>query len=73
MGSCAPLVQDERGDPLDGYGLENCKLIFGDELQRTVRWKGGFDLSAPAGRGRLKDHRSTPSPMRMDTSVFSPR
>ena len=49
-GSLRVEIQDERGDPLEGYGLDDCKLIFGDELQRTVKWKGGSDLSALAGQ-----------------------
>ena len=49
-GSLRVEIQDERGDPLDGCGLDDSKLIFGDELQRTVKWKGGSDLSALAGQ-----------------------
>ena len=49
-GSLRVEIQDQRGDPLEGFGLDDCKLIFGDELQRTVTWKGGSDLSALAGQ-----------------------
>ena len=34
-------IQDQSGRPLDGYLLADCDPIFGDELERVVRWKGG--------------------------------
>ncbi len=43
-------MQDAAGTPLEGFGLDDCSVIFGDELEREVRWKGGPDVSSLAGR-----------------------
>ena len=49
-GSIRVEVQDAAGTPLEGFGLDDCSVIFGDELEREVRWKGGPDVSSLAGR-----------------------
>ena len=49
-GSIRVELQDAAGTPLDGFGLDDCSVIFGDELEREVRWKGGPDVSSLAGR-----------------------
>lgn len=36
--------------PLPGHGLEDCDTMIGDEIAGIVRWRGGSDLSALAGR-----------------------
>lgn len=38
-------IQDEDGKPLSGFALTDCPTIYGDELERAVRWSGGSDLS----------------------------
>lgn len=44
-------VQDTAGAPVEGFALVDCDEIFGDEIERTVTWRGGeSDLSALAGR-----------------------
>lgn len=43
-------LQDAAGQPLSGFALRDCWEIIGDTLDYTVRWKGGSDLSALAGR-----------------------
>ncbi|WP_240928101.1 hypothetical protein [Thalassoroseus pseudoceratinae] len=43
-------IQDTDGSALPGYGLDDCQVIFGDELDRTVSWKSGGDLSNLNGR-----------------------
>ena len=43
-------VQDAEGRPIDGFGLDDCEEIFGDEIERTVAWRGGSDLSGLAGQ-----------------------
>ena len=35
---------------MDGYALEQCADVFGDEIERAVAWKGGADLGSLAGR-----------------------
>jgi hypothetical protein len=48
-------VQDESGEPLPGFGLEDCPEIYGDEIERVVSWRTGSDLTSWAGRTvRLK-------------------
>lgn len=59
-GSLAVEIQDIDGRPIPGYELEQCVPQFGDEIERTVSWKGGADVSALAGqtvrlRFQLKD------------------
>ena len=49
-GSIRVELQDAAGTPLEGFGLDDCSVVFGDELEREVRWKGGSDVSSLAGR-----------------------
>ena len=54
-GSIRVEVQDVSGKVLPGFALEDCPIIFGDELERIVAWKSGPDLTRLAGQGvRLK-------------------
>ena len=43
-------IQDALGKPIPGFTAADCPEIFGDSLERTVRWKGGDDLGKLAGR-----------------------
>ena len=48
-------LQDEHGRAIQGYELEGCSVIYGDEIERAVSWSGGSDLRSLAGRPvRLK-------------------
>ena len=48
-------IQEERGQAIPGFSLEDCHLQYGDQLDRTVSWTGGSDVGALAGRPvRLK-------------------
>ncbi|MCA9432156.1 MAG: hypothetical protein KC940_16720 [Candidatus Omnitrophica bacterium] len=49
-GSAWVGLQDEEGNPIDGYGLEDCDEMVGDEIARKVTWKGNADLSQVAGK-----------------------
>jgi hypothetical protein len=40
-GSIRVEVQDERGQPVPGFRLDDCDEIFGDELNRLVTWRRG--------------------------------
>jgi hypothetical protein len=42
-------LQDSSGKPLAGYGLDSCDEIYGDQLNRAVRWKGKSDLKKQVG------------------------
>ena len=44
-------IQNADGKPIDGFSLKDCSEVFGDDLDRTVTWKHGSDVSKLAGRG----------------------
>jgi hypothetical protein len=48
-GSVRIEIQDADGNPLPGYGLEDCLEHYGDSVDQSVAWSGGADLSAIAG------------------------
>ena len=35
---------------MSGFKLEDCAEVFGDEIDRTVEWKGGADVGKLAGK-----------------------
>ena len=43
------LLRDQMNTPIEGFRLEDCVDVLGDDLARVVRWKGGQDLSGLAG------------------------
>ena len=43
-------VQDARGTPLPGLALGSSGEMAGDEIERTVSWKTGSDLSRISGK-----------------------
>lgn len=43
-------LQDEAGQPLPGFQLDDCPPIFGDSLDRIVTWTQGADVKKLAGR-----------------------
>ena len=49
-GSVRVELQDADGKPFAGYTLDDCQEQFGDELDRTVSWKGGADVSELSGQ-----------------------
>jgi hypothetical protein len=49
-GSLQVEMQEEDGQPVPGLALTDCLPIFGDELERVVRWTKGTDLASLAGR-----------------------
>ena len=38
-GSIHIEIQDDAGRPLPGFALEESPLVWGDEIEQTVRWK----------------------------------
>jgi len=44
------IVADETGWPASGYSTEECDIIYGNELDAVVTWKGNADLSKFAGK-----------------------
>ena len=43
-------LQDEAGQPLPGFQLDDCPPVFGDSLDRIVTWTQGADVGKLAGR-----------------------
>ena len=43
-------VDDADGKPIEGFSLDACKPLEGDEIKKTVAWKSGSDLSRLAGK-----------------------
>lgn len=37
-------IQDEDGNPIPGYALEDCPEMSGDEISRIVAWKNGPEV-----------------------------
>lgn len=50
VGSVRVEIRDTDGRPIAGHTLRDCPEIFGDQVDRTVAWKNGADVSALAGR-----------------------
>ncbi len=42
--------EEENGKPVPGFGLEECVMQIGNELDRKVTWKSGADVSTLAGK-----------------------
>ena len=49
-GSLRFALCDEAGDALPGFTLGDSEVLFGNELAHVVKWRGGSDVSALAGR-----------------------
>jgi hypothetical protein len=43
-------IQDADGKPFPGFTLDDSAEIFGDEIDRTVQWKSGSDVSSLSGK-----------------------
>ena len=59
-GSLRVELQTPDGEPIPGFALSECMEIIGDEIDRTVSWRQGPDVSGWAGkplriRFQLKD------------------
>jgi hypothetical protein len=50
VGSVRVEVQNEGGDPIDGYALDDMEPIYGDRLDKSLAWESGSDVSALAGQ-----------------------
>ena len=66
-GSIKVEIQDIQGNPVPEYSMENAAETIGDEIERTVSWKNGADVSPMAGKPvRLRF-------MMMDADLYSLR
>ena len=43
-------LQDQTGNPIPGFALEECPAVIGDRIDATITWKGGSNLSKLAGK-----------------------
>ena len=43
-------LRDATGAAIDGFALDDCDLIIGDDVDRAVTWKGNTDVSRTARR-----------------------
>ncbi len=42
-------IQDAGGSPIPGFAASDCAELIGDQVERTVNWKSGADVSRLAG------------------------
>ena len=43
-------VQDASGRPLQGFALEDCRPLVGDQIEQRVVWQQNTDLSRWEGK-----------------------
>ena len=43
-------LQDEGGNPVPGFRMEDCPQILGDKIEGVIRWRLGADVSALEGQ-----------------------
>ena len=56
VGSIRIEVQDEDGQPIPGFSLEESPVVFGDHIQKTIRWnRPGFLPTDPMKFERLAE------------------
>ena len=49
-GSLQVEIQDEAGQALEGFALQECPEIYGDHLEQVVKWSGGSQVDHLEGR-----------------------
>ena len=43
-------LQDAEGTPIEGFSLDDCRPMVGDEIDAVVHWKRGQDVSTLVGQ-----------------------
>jgi len=43
------MLRDQVDTPIEGFTLDECVKVLGDDLERVVRWSSGHDVSRLAG------------------------
>ena len=43
-------IETTAGEPIPGFGLDDCNPVYGDEIAGTVKWKDTADVSSLAGK-----------------------
>ena len=55
MGGALVEIQDEAGQPIPSYALDDCDRFLMNDVAHVVRWKGNADVTSLAGKPiRLK-------------------
>jgi len=49
VGSIRVEIQDKDGKTISGFAMDDCPEIYGDEIEKVVKWKSGSDLSSLKG------------------------
>lgn len=49
-GQVRVAIEDQNGQPIPGYSLDDCSPAIGDEIEREVSWGEATDINALAGR-----------------------
>ena len=50
FGSLQVELQSPEGNAIEGFRLEQCPVVYGDEIAHQVKWDGGPDVSRLAGQ-----------------------
>ena len=50
IGGIRVALESADGKAIGGFGYDDCPQQFGDTLDRSVKWKGGGDVSALSGK-----------------------
>ena len=50
IGSVRVELGDGEGKPVPGFTLDDCPAIYGDEIERVVKWSAGTGVSSLAGK-----------------------
>jgi len=43
-------IQDEEGNPISGFTMDDCQEIIGNQISRTVSWEGKTDVGSLSGK-----------------------
>lgn len=49
-GQVSVELQDAAGRALPGFTEDQCRVLFGDQIERVVRWTGGSSVAGLAGK-----------------------
>lgn len=50
VGGLRVEIQTKRGQPIDGYRLDECPELIGDRIDHPIAWKRGGDLAELIGQ-----------------------
>lgn len=50
IGGVRVELRSADGKPIKGFAFDDCPVIYGDEIERVVKWNSGSDVSALAGK-----------------------